>query len=111
MNESTKKKINDLVEKNEVCLFMKGTPEVPQCGFSLAVSNVLKHLEVSFKGVNVLEDDKIREGIKTYSDWPTIPQLYVKGEFIGGCDIVKDMFENGELQTKLKEKAILYKIK
>ena len=111
MNEDIKKKINDLVEKNEVCLFMKGTPEVPQCGFSLAVSNVLKHLEVSFKGVNVLEDDKIREGIKTYSDWPTIPQLYVKGEFIGGCDIVKDMFENGELQTKLKEKAILYKIK
>ena len=111
MNESTKKKINDLVEKNEVCLFMKGTPEVPQCGFSLAVSNVLKHLEVSFKGVNVLEDDKIREGIKTYSDWPTIPQLYVKGEFIGGCDIVKDMFENGELQTKLEEKTIPYKIK
>ena len=111
MNESTKKKINDLVEKNEVCLFMKGTPEVPQCGFSLAVSNVLKHLEVSFKGVNVLEDDEIREGIKTYGDWPTIPQLYVKGEFIGGCDIVKDMFENGELQTKLKEKAIRYKIK
>ena len=111
MNESTKKKINDLVEKNEVCLFMKGTPEVPQCGFSLAVSNVLKHLEVSFKGVNVLEDDEIREGIKTYGDWPTIPQLYVKGEFIGGCDIVKDMFENGELQTKLEEKTIPYKIK
>ena len=111
MNESTKKKINDIVEKNEVCLFMKGTPEVPQCGFSLAVSNVLKHLEVSFKGVNVLEDDEMREGIKTYGDWPTIPQLYVKGEFIGGCDIVKDMFENGELQTKLKEKAIPYKIK
>ena len=111
MNESTNKKINDLVEKNEVCLFMKGTPEVPQCGFSLAVSNVLKHLEVNFKGVNVLEDDEIREGIKTYGDWPTIPQLYVKGEFIGGCDIVKDMFENGELQTKLKEKAIRYKIK
>jgi len=111
MNESTKKKINDLVEKNEVCLFMKGTPEIPQCGFSLAVSNVLKHLEVSFKGVNVLEDDEIREGIKTYGDWPTIPQLYVKGEFIGGCDIVKDMFENGELQTKLEEKTIPYKIK
>ena len=111
MNESTKKKINDLVEKNEVCLFMKGTPEIPQCGFSLAVSNVLKHLEINFKGVNVLEDDEIREGIKTYGDWPTIPQLYVKGEFIGGCDIVKDMFENGELQTKLKEKSILYKIK
>ena len=111
MNEKTNTKIKNLIEKNEVCLFMKGTPEVPQCGFSLAVSNVLKHLEVSFKGVNVLEDDEIREGIKTYGDWPTIPQLYVKGEFIGGCDIVKDMFENGELQTKLKEKTIPYKIK
>ena len=111
IKENIKKKINDLFEKNEVCLFMKGTPEVPQCGFSLAVSNVLKHLEVSFKGVNVLEDDEIREGIKTYGDWPTIPQLYVKGEFIGGCDIVKDMFENGELQTKLEEKTIPYKIK
>ena len=111
MNENTKEKLNNLVLKNEVCLFKKGTPDVPQCGFSLAVSNVLKHLEVSFKGVNVLEDDEIREGIKTYGDWPTIPQLYVKGEFIGGCDIVKDMFENGELQTKLEEKAIPYKIK
>ena len=111
MTEETKKKIANLIEKNQVCLFMKGTPEVPQCGFSLAVSNVLKHLEVSFKGVNVLEDDEIREGIKTYGDWPTIPQLYVKGEFIGGCDIVKDMFENGELQTKLEEKTIPYKIK
>ena len=88
MNENTKKKITELIEKNEVFLFMKGTPDVPQCGFSLAVSNVLKHLGVKFTGVNVLEDNEIREGIKTFSDWPTIPQLYIKGEFVGGCDIV-----------------------
>ena len=109
MNENTKKKINELLEKNEVCLFMKGTPNVPQCGFSLAVSNVLKHLGVNFKGVNVLEDNDIREGIKTFSDWPTIPQLYIKKEFIGGCDIVKEMFEKKELQAKLSEKKIPYK--
>ena len=109
MNENTKKKINELIEKNEVCLFMKGTPNVPQCGFSLAVSNVLKHLGVNFKGVNVLEDNDIREGIKTFSDWPTIPQLYIKKEFIGGCDIVKEMFEKKELQSKLSEKNIPYK--
>ena len=109
MNENIKKKINDLVEKNEVCLFMKGTPEVPQCGFSLAVSNVLKHLEVNFIGINVLENPEIREGIKIYSDWPTIPQLYVKSEFIGGCDIIKEMFEKGELQKKFEEKNIQYK--
>ena len=109
MEENVKEKINSLVKKNEVCLFMKGTPEVPQCGFSLAVSNVLKHLEVKFHGVNVLENLEIREGIKAYSDWPTIPQLYISGEFIGGCDIVKEMFEKGELQTKLKEKKIPYK--
>ena len=108
MNENTKKKINELIEKNEVCLFMKGTPNVPQCGFSLAISNVLKHLGVNFKGVNVLEDNDIREGIKTFSDWPTIPQLYIKKEFIGGCDIVKEMFEKKELQAKLSEKKIPY---
>ena len=108
MNEDTKKKINDLIDKNDVCLFMKGTPEVPQCGFSLAVSNVLKHLGVNFKGINVLEDSEIREGIKAYSDWPTIPQLYIKKEFIGGCDIVKEMFEKKELQAKLSEKKISY---
>jgi len=108
MNEDIKKKINDLIDKNDVCLFMKGTPEVPQCGFSLAVSNVLKHLGVNFKGVNVLEDNEIREGIKAYSDWPTIPQLYIKKEFIGGCDIVKEMFEKKELQAKLSEKKISY---
>ena len=103
------KKITDIVEKNDVCLFMKGTPEVPQCGFSLAVSNMLKHLEVKFNGINVLEDQEIRESIKKYSDWPTIPQLYIKSEFIGGSDIVKEMFEKGELQTKLEEKKIAYK--
>jgi len=106
MDELVKTKINKLIESNDVCLFMKGTPEVPQCGFSLAVSNVLKHLKVKFKGINVLDDMKLREGIKTYSDWPTIPQLYIKKEFIGGCDIVKEMFEKGELQKKLKEKEI-----
>ena len=109
MNENIMKKVTDLVEKNDVCLFMKGTPEVPQCGFSLAVSNMLKHLEVKFKGINVLEDQEIRESIKKYSDWPTIPQLYIKSEFIGGSDIVKEMFEKGELQTKLEEKKIAYK--
>ena len=109
MNENINEKIKDLIEKNEVCLIMKGTPEVPQCGFSLAVSNVLKHLKVNFKGINVLEDQDIREGIKEYSDWPTIPQLYIKGEFVGGCDIVKEMFEKGELQIKLKEKNISHK--
>ena len=81
MNENVNDKINKLIENNDVCLFMKGTPEVPQCGFSLAVSNVLKHLGVNFKGINVLEDNEIREGIKNFSDWPTIPQLYIKKEF------------------------------
>ena len=109
MDQQTNDLIKNEIENNEVCLFMKGTPEVPQCGFSLAVSNVLKHLGVKFNGVNVLDDPEIREGIKKYSDWPTIPQLYVKGEFIGGCDIVKEMFEKGELQTKFKEKKISYK--
>ena len=109
MKEEVKKKIDELLEKNDVCLFMKGTPEVPQCGFSLAVSNMLKHLEVKFKGIDVLENTELRQGIKEYSDWPTIPQLYIKEEFIGGCDIVKEMFEKGELQAKLKEKKIPYK--
>ena len=108
MDENIKNKINEIIEKNDVCLFMKGTPEVPQCGFSLAVSNVLKHLGVNFKGINVLEDNEIREGIKTYSDWPTIPQLYIKKEFIGGCDIIKEMFEKKELQAKLTEKKISF---
>ena len=111
MDENLKKKINDELEKNEVCLFMKGTPATPQCGFSLAVSNELKHLMVNYKGINVLEDAGIREGIKEFSDWPTIPQLYIKGEFIGGCDIVKEMFENGDLQKKLQEKQISFQEK
>ena len=108
MNESTKEKISELIEKNDVCLFMKGTPDVPQCGFSLAVSNVLKHLEVNFKGINILENSDLREGIKKFSDWPTIPQLYIKGEFVGGSDIVKEMFESGDLQKKLEEKKISF---
>ena len=103
----TNKKIKDLISENNVCLFMKGTPESPQCGFSMAVSNVLKHLKVKFKGINVLEDENLRQGIKEYSDWPTIPQLYIKNEFIGGCDIVKEMFEKGELEKKLKEKNLI----
>tara|TARA_X000000368_G_C22375471_1_gene426739 strand:- start:20 stop:352 length:333 start_codon:yes stop_codon:yes gene_type:complete len=109
MDENIKEKIKGLVSNNDVCLFMKGTPEVPQCGFSLAVSNVLKHLEVKFNGINVLDDPNIRQGIKEYSDWPTIPQLYVKGEFVGGCDIVKEMFEKGELQKKFADQNINYK--
>ena len=102
-----KEKIKSLLDTNDVCLFMKGTPESPQCGFSMAVSNVLKHLKVNFKGVNVLEDENLRQGIKEFSDWPTIPQLYVKGEFLGGCDIVKEMFEKGELKSFLEEKKII----
>ena len=111
MDQNISDKIENELKQNEVCLFMKGTPEIPQCGFSLAVSNVLKHLGVNFKGVNVLEDNDIREGIKTFSDWPTIPQLYIKGEFVGGCDIIKELFEKGELQKKLKEKEINFQNK
>ena len=104
---NTKEKIKKLIESNEVCLFMKGTPESPQCGFSMAVSNLLKHLKVKYNGINVLDDESLRQDIKTFSDWPTIPQLYVKGEFIGGCDIVKEMFESGELKTLLEQKKII----
>ncbi|RPH02509.1 MAG: Grx4 family monothiol glutaredoxin [Candidatus Pelagibacter sp. TMED153] len=100
-------KIKKLIDENDVCLFMKGTPDAPQCGFSMAVSNVLKHLKVNYNGINVLEDQNLREGIKVFSDWPTIPQLYVKGEFVGGCDIIKEMFEKGELSSLLKEKKII----
>ena len=109
MDDKTKNTIQNHIDNNEVCLFMKGTPDAPQCGFSMAVSNMLKFLEVNFQGINVLEDQSIREGIKTYSDWPTIPQLYVKKEFVGGCDIVKEMYENGELKTLLDNKGIKYK--
>ena len=83
--------IKEIINNNDICLFMKGTPDAPQCGFSMAVTNILKMLEVNFKGVNVLADQNLREGIKVFSDWPTIPQLYVKNEFIGGCDIVKEL--------------------
>jgi monothiol glutaredoxin len=103
----SQEKIKNLLNENEVCLFMKGTPDAPQCGFSMAVSNVLKHLKVNFKGVNILEDENLRQDIKDYSDWPTIPQLYVKNEFVGGCDIIKEMFENGELKKLLEEKKII----
>ena len=102
-----KEKIESLIKDNEVCLFMKGTPDAPQCGFSMAVTNVLKHLNVNFKGINVLEDENLRQGIKDFSDWPTIPQLYVKTEFIGGCDIIKEMFEKGELKKFLEDKKII----
>ena len=102
-----KEKIKKLIDDNQVCLFMKGTPDAPQCGFSMAVSNVLKHLNVDFKGINVLEDENLRQGIKDFSDWPTIPQLYVKQEFIGGCDIVKEMFEKGELKKLLEDKKVI----
>ena len=106
MEEKTKSEIQNHIENNDVCLFMKGTPDAPQCGFSMAVSNILKILEVSYKGINVLEDQSIREGIKVFSDWPTIPQLYVKKEFVGGCDIVKEMYESGELRKILLDKGI-----
>ncbi len=109
MEQQTNDLIKSEIENNEVCLFMKGTPDAPQCGFSMAVSNMLKIIEVNFKGVNVLADQKLREGIKVYSDWPTIPQLYVKNEFIGGCDIVKEMYENGELKKVLEDKGISFK--
>ena len=100
-------KIKNLIDENEVCLFMKGTPDTPQCGFSMAVSNILKHLNISFKGINVLEDENLRNGIKEFSDWPTIPQLYVKKKFVGGCDIVKEMFEKDELKKLLQSKDII----
>jgi monothiol glutaredoxin len=102
-----KNEIKKLIDTNDVCLFMKGVPDAPQCGFSMTVSNILKHLNVNFKGVNVLDDQSLRQGIKEYSDWPTIPQLYIKREFIGGCDIVKEMFENGELKSLLESKKLI----
>ena len=111
MDQQVKEKIENEISNNEVCLFMKGTPEVPECGFSMAVVNILKLLEVNYKGVNVLADQSIREGIKIYSEWPTIPQLYVNKEFIGGCDIIKEMYENGELIKLFEDKGIEFKKK
>ena len=104
---SINEQIKNLINENDICLFMKGTPDIPQCGFSLAVANVLKHLNVKFKSINVLENNEMRQGIKQYSDWPTIPQLYIKGEFIGGCDIIKEMFEKGELKELLINKSLI----
>ena len=109
MDEKIKNVIENHIENNDVCLFMKGTPDAPQCGFSMAVSNILKILEVNYKGVNVLEDQSIREGIKVFSDWPTIPQLYIKKEFVGGCDIIKEMYESGELKKVFQDKGINHK--
>ena len=109
MEQQLKNQIENEISNNEVCLFMKGTPEAPQCGFSMAISNMLKILEVNFKGVNVLENEHIRQGIKEFSEWPTIPQLYIKKEFVGGCDIVKEMYESGELKKILEKKQINFK--
>ena len=109
MDQEINKIIKNEIDANEVCLFMKGTPDAPQCGFSMAVSNILKILEVKFKGINVLENNEIRNGIKEYSEWPTIPQLYIKKEFVGGCDIVKEIYESGELKKILKDKNLSFK--
>lgn len=97
--------IDSEVKSNDVVLFMKGTPQFPQCGFSGQVVQILDHLGIDYKGINVLEDMALREGIKAYTNWPTIPQLYVKGEFVGGCDIIREMFQAGELQPLLADKA------
>jgi monothiol glutaredoxin len=106
MDAKTKSKIENEIGSTDVVLFMKGTPAFPQCGFSAAVVGVLSHLGITFRGVNVLEDDGIREGIKEFTDWPTIPQLYVKGEFVGGCDIIREMYETGELLEVLSTRGI-----
>ena len=109
MDQTTKEFIEKEINNNEVCLFMKGTPDAPQCGFSMAVSNILKILEVKFKGINVLENEQLRQGIKEFSEWPTIPQLYIKKEFVGGCDIIKEIYENGELKKIFQDKKIVFK--
>lgn len=101
------KEIDNLVQNNDVVLFMKGTAEIPLCGFSAKVAAILNHLKVHYKSINILESQEMRQGIKDYSDWPTLPQLYIKGSFIGGCDIVKDMFDKGELQKILSDKNLL----
>jgi monothiol glutaredoxin len=108
MSDAVLDQIKNEIDLNPVVLFMKGTPVFPQCGFSSAVVQVLSHLGVKFKGINVLEDPGLRDGIKKFSDWPTIPQLYVKGEFVGGCDIVREMFSSGELQQLLDDKGVAY---
>ena len=105
-NMSIEQFIDNEVKSNDVVLFMKGTKEMPQCGFSMQVAQILNHLGVDFKDINVLEDMGVRDGVKAYSNWPTIPQLYVKGEFVGGCDIIREMFQAGELTGLLKEKGV-----
>lgn len=106
MSDAVQAEIAEAVKSNEILLFMKGTPTFPQCGFSSVVVQVLDYLGAEYQAVNVLDDMSVREGIKVFSDWPTIPQLYVKGEFVGGCDIIKEMFESGELRDYLTEKGI-----
>jgi monothiol glutaredoxin len=107
--DDTNEFINNAVKSNDVFLFMKGTPDFPQCGFSNQVVQILDYLGVDYKSANVLADQSLREGIKAYANWPTIPQLYIKGEFIGGADIVREMFQSGELQTHLTEQGIAVK--
>ncbi|GAB5455600.1 MAG: Grx4 family monothiol glutaredoxin [Henriciella sp.] len=106
MSDDVQTSIDNAVKGNDVLLFMKGTPTFPQCGFSSVVVQVLDYLGVEYQAVNVLDNQDVREGVKAYSDWPTIPQLYVKGEFVGGCDIIKEMFEAGELKEYFDEKGI-----
>ena len=106
LDETTKSRIEKDIAGEDVVLYMKGTPAFPQCGFSAAVVGALGHLGIPFRGINVLEDEDIRQGIKSFSEWPTIPQLYVKGEFIGGCDIIREMHESGELVEMFKEKGV-----
>ena len=101
------KQIDEIIKANEIVLFLKGTADVPMCGFSSTVVQILNHLKLAFKDVNVMVDPTIRQGIKDYTNWPTIPQLYIKGEFVGGCDIVREMYQNGELQDLLKQKQLL----
>ncbi len=108
MDQTVTERIKRDIEDNDVVLYMKGTPVFPQCGFSAAVVQVLSHMGVKFKGIDILVDPALRQGIKDFSNWPTIPQLYVKGEFVGGCDIVRDMYEQGELQSLLKEKGVAF---
>ena len=109
MDNEVKNLIQNHIDSNEICLFMKGTPDAPECGFSMAVANILKLMEVNFKGVNVLVDQNLRQGIKEFSEWPTIPQLYIKKEFVGGCDIIKEMYASGELAKHFEDKQISYK--
>ena len=110
MNENTKTEIENEIQANDIVLYMKGTPVFPQCGFSASTVGLLNHLGVKFSSVNVLENEDIRQGIKDYANWPTIPQLYVKGEFVGGCDIFKEMLENNEIESFLKDNNVNYKI-